>query len=124
MTTDIRGRIVDQLTANLRKFFLVVLFLLLSFLLIFLFSKLSKNNKIDLNHTNSLPINSNFWGLTAVNIPKDRGAGWDLVKNYSGRLVTGFMMSTSATRNPDKMGDPQSPVNALPLFSEISPTQL
>lgn len=46
----------------------------------------------------------------------DGGAGYDIVRGLSGRIITGFQMSTSATRNPAKMGDAGSPGNAL-LFS-------
>ncbi|MBI4065532.1 beta-galactosidase [Candidatus Gottesmanbacteria bacterium] len=45
----------------------------------------------------------------------DGGAGYDIVRGLSGRIVTGFQMSTSATRNPVKMGDAGSPGNALLL---------
>lgn len=45
----------------------------------------------------------------------DDGAGYDIVRSHSGQIVTGFQMSTSATRNPEKMGNPDSPARALKL---------
>lgn len=45
----------------------------------------------------------------------DGGAGYDIVRSYNGQILTGFQMSTSATRNPEKMGDATNPANALKL---------
>ena len=43
----------------------------------------------------------------------DGEGGYDIVHGYNGRIVTGFQLSTSAMRNPEKMGDASSPANAL-----------
>lgn len=51
-------------------------------------------------------------GLTA-----NRGGseGYDQVQSNSGRIITGFQLSTSATKSPDQMGDATDPVHALDL---------
>lgn len=43
------------------------------------------------------------------------GAGYDIVLNNNGKIVTGFQMSTSATNKPAKMGDGSNSANALKL---------
>ena len=51
-------------------------------------------------------------GLTGS---KGDTAGYDLVKTNRGSIVTGFQLSTSATRNPGQMGNAADPVDALRL---------
>ncbi|MDR3577425.1 MAG: beta-galactosidase [Anaerolineaceae bacterium] len=48
-------------------------------------------------------------GLTAANQDPSIGA-YDIVKNYSGQVVTGFQLATSAILNPAFMGDPDGAV--------------
>jgi hypothetical protein len=52
---------------------------------------------------------------SGLNASKEAGAesGDEIVRSYSGRIATGFQLSTAATRNPEKMGDASNPVNAL-----------
>ncbi|MBI4066553.1 hypothetical protein HY411_02445 [Candidatus Gottesmanbacteria bacterium] len=62
-------------------------------------------------------------GLHAGNNGRDdeaagEGAGYEIVRGYYGKVLTGFQLSTSATRNPAKMGDVQDPVHALQLSLE------
>lgn len=51
-------------------------------------------------------------GLTSG---RDANGGSDLVASNSGRIVTGFQLSTSATKRPADMGDAADPVHALAL---------
>lgn len=51
-------------------------------------------------------------GLTSG---RDANAGFDLVASNSGKIVTGFQLSTSATKRPGDMGDAADPVHALSL---------
>lgn len=41
-----------------------------------------------------------------------------MVSSNSAEIVTGFQLSTSATKNPGQMGDAASPVHALTLTFE------
>ena len=51
-------------------------------------------------------------GLTGTSNGTDL---YDLVSSNSGKIVTGFQLTTSATNSPGQMGDPASPVHALAL---------
>jgi hypothetical protein len=54
-------------------------------------------------------------GLNASKNDTSGTGGYDIVLGYNGSIITGFQMSTSATRNPDKMGDAHDPIHALQL---------
>lgn len=45
-------------------------------------------------------------GLTAAKEDPANAGGYDLVKSYGGKVVTGFQLTTSATSHPADMGDP------------------
>ena len=45
-------------------------------------------------------------GLTAAKEDPSNSGGYDLVNSYSGRIVIGFQLSTSAMSHPSNMGDP------------------
>lgn len=45
-------------------------------------------------------------GLTAAKEDTANAGGYDLVKSYGGKVVTGFQLTTSATSHPADMGDP------------------
>ena len=51
-------------------------------------------------------------GLTAAKEDPSALGGYDLVKSYSGKVVIGFQLTTSAMSNPTNMGDPDG-VTAL-----------
>lgn len=51
-------------------------------------------------------------GLTGA---RSGSEGYDQVSSSSALIVTGFQLSTSATKNPGQMGDAASPVHALTL---------
>jgi hypothetical protein len=65
---------------------------------------------LGLEHPNQFALQTS--GLNASK-ESDGEGGYDIVRGYSGRIVTGFQLSTSATRNPTKMGDAASPADAL-----------
>jgi hypothetical protein len=48
-------------------------------------------------------------GLTAAKEDPSNSGGYDLVKSYSGQVVIGFQLTTSAMSHPDNMGDPDGP---------------
>jgi hypothetical protein len=57
-------------------------------------------------------------GLTASRAEvqaQNRTVLFDIVGSYSGKIVTGFQVGTSATLNPGPQGDASDPVNALSL---------
>lgn len=45
-------------------------------------------------------------GLTAAKEDTANAGGYDLVKSYGGKVVTGFQLTTSAMAHPANMGDP------------------
>jgi hypothetical protein len=45
-------------------------------------------------------------GLTAAKEDPSNSGGYDLVKSYSGKVVIGFQLTTSAIMHPANMGDP------------------
>jgi hypothetical protein len=45
-------------------------------------------------------------GLTAAKEDPSNSGGYDLVKSYSGKIVLGFQLTTSAIMHPANMGDP------------------
>ncbi len=45
-------------------------------------------------------------GLTAAKEDASNAGGYDLVKSYSGKVVIGFQLTTSAMQHPTNMGDP------------------
>jgi hypothetical protein len=45
-------------------------------------------------------------GLTAAKEDPSNSGGYDLVKSYSGKIVIGFQLTTSAMSHPANMGDP------------------
>jgi hypothetical protein len=55
-------------------------------------------------------------GLTGSRTGSDL---YNLVRSNSGVVVTGFQLTTSATMNPDQMGDASNPVHALELSLQL-----